>query len=96
MFRVKIFFIRFTGILQISEVAGNADQKFVFIVDHIEIGHLGVIQNVGFHAVAQRGLTLQQFSVFFIGFSIDVQRNQGIFVNRNHVIESKQAVATAV
>lgn len=55
-----------------------------------------MVQNIGFHSVAQQGLPLQQVAIFFIRLRINVKFNESILMYGNHVIETEQAISSTI
>ena len=92
----EVFLVGFTSSFQLFEITRNSNQKLVFIINHIKVCQLRMIQDISFHAVAKRCLSFQQFSIFDIGFGIDIKFDQSIFMYRNHVIETKHTIFSTV
>ena len=93
-FVVRLVFL--ASSFQLPKITRDLNQEFVRALDYIEIGHLCVIQYIRLDPITQRCLTLQQFSVLFVGLCLDVDLGQRKLRDWHHVIESQKSVSSAV
>lgn len=91
-----VFAIHLAGGFQFLEITGYGHKKLILIVHDVEIGHLRMVQNVCLHSITNGCLPFQQIAIFFIRLCINVKVDQGIFMYRNHIVKSEQAISAAI
>ena len=85
---IRVIFI--TGMLQFSKITADLQQKFILLVDDLEIGLGSMAQNICFFPIYVRSLTAKQLRIFGIRLLINVKMDKSALRNWDHVVEPQQ------